>query len=234
MLTSIKNVYKKPYLPYKQLKRPLQTKLVTLDSNQADKNNIKKTTDFCMALPQNRHAHKQITPPHHYYSLKIQSHFDVATSQFTLPTDQNTRTPLNHNLWFQHTVSTILKDMRPNESTISFTLHYMLKINQAVKQHRDPCFDTCVLAMGLFKNQHDPIENYSGLNLLIEDRQHPSEIVELPQTPPGQHYVLFEGFRCLHYTKHQDPDFCDSSPTFWRPQISIHIINKESMSDGDL
>ncbi len=216
--------------------RKITTQLVKLTPTINDKKEIKSVTQFCMSLPNNTKATQ--TQLGSIYVLPKKYTFDATLSKLSTENDPNELTPLETNDWFKKIVATILLTMRPNQDSIPFIINYMLNINSKVPPHRDKYFDTCVIAMGLFQGEKGPlIPHISDLNLLIEDPRldTTSGLLELPQTPPGNHYVLFEGFRCLHYTKnHNGPTDPLTPIDIWRPQLSIHIKNEQSIADDDL
>jgi len=72
-----------------------------------------------------------------------------------------------------------------------------------VQPHKDHHYVTCVVALGTYNKDTHQLVDEPNANLLVE---HKKDTYELPQNPPLNSMVTFEGHHCLHGTTHSKSD----------------------------
>jgi hypothetical protein len=197
------------------------------NSSPQDQSEITKLMQFCKNIPFN--PDRKAFPDVLAWEVRFDMHYDAATRVFESYTPGEDAKTLLSNQWLTSKLPLLLSAMRPTTKSIDFRLTAMFRDNCGVKPHRDPHYDTGIIAMGAFrKDTHAPLLD-PAMNLIIED----TNLQSIPQNPPGGHWAIFLG----HYHTHFTQDHPEAQrhyglpkpelPPYYRLQLVVHVFNPD-------
>ncbi len=138
------------------------------------------------------------------------------------------------NQWLQRTFKRAITILRSNDPKTTLTIAGIFKDNCGVKEHRDPSYDTIIIAMGAFRKDNDQPIDGSGLDLIINT---PKQKYAIPQNPAGGHWAAFSGHDYMHFTgdtseiqRTYDLPYT-TSPPYYRLQITAHVSQPNTYAD---